>query len=63
MPTKEGFMTPKELEDYCNDLLDAYGVPRDLPPISDEEFQRIMKKCGSLSDEVIKMREEQRSST
>ena len=41
---KPRVMTPKEVEDYCNTLLDAYGIPRDLPPISDEEFQKIMKK-------------------
>ena len=58
-------MTKEEVKKYCDNLLDQYGVPQEIrnKKISDEEFQKLMNKLcrdGSLSDEIIKMREESR---
>ena len=67
MPTKEGYMTKEELHKYCDDLMDAYGIPQHIRdnPINDEEFQRLMNKLTDngkhpLSEEIIKMRQERR---
>ncbi len=58
-------MTPKEVKEYCDNLLDQYGVPEEIRrrKISDEEFQKIMNKLtdngkNPLSEEINKMRRE-----
>jgi hypothetical protein len=64
MPTKEGFMTPKEVEDMCNGILDSHGIPRDFKP-DDEEVKRVLSNFTNFLSKALEdyREDKKRSST
>lgn len=52
-------LTPEQVKEEMNHLREIYGVPKDMKG-DIEECRRILSKCGSLSDELQEMRDEER---
>lgn len=54
-------LSKKEVREDMNKLRELYGIPKDMKG-DIEQCRRIISKCGSLSDELQKMRDEERNS-